>query len=439
MIRRPKIRSVITVFIMLFNSIVLAEDIAPIDCMIEPNIMVEVSSSVEGVLESLTVDRSDEVKKGEVIATLKSDVEQLNVRISKERLKLSRAEYGRSIDLYRKKVITVTEKDKLHNEKRLYELDLENAEANLDLRRIKSPIDGVVVKRYFAEGEFVETRPIIKIAQLDPLKIEVISLVSNYGKIVKGMQAKIVPEFGDYPDLIAEVVVVDKVIDAASGTFGVRLELANKDHSIPSGLKCKVYFIPETISKKIIESLDESLVEAATVETTVNTEHLLLKETSQSEELTCTSIGPFKEQLELNKLIAELGQEVQKAEFRSETETKTNYLIVSDAFETSQAAEAGMKSMKAAGVKDIAMMKQDSKNRIALGVYRQKNSAEKRVSDLRSKGYSVRLKPQHRKIQTYWADMLYKPVSADAVTVMIPAAIRNSCDDSIKLSLLNNE
>jgi membrane fusion protein (multidrug efflux system) len=150
-ISKPKIKNAVTVFVLLFNSIVLAEDLAPIDCMIEPNLMVEISSPVEGVLETLAVDRSDEVKKGEVIATLKSDVEQLNVRISKERLKLSRAEYGRSIDLYRKKVITVTEKDKLHNEKRLYELDLENAEANLDLRRIKSPIDGVVVKRFFAD------------------------------------------------------------------------------------------------------------------------------------------------------------------------------------------------------------------------------------------------------------------------------------------------
>jgi len=434
MISKPKIRNVVTVCVLLFNSIVLAEDIAPIDCMIEPNLMVEISSPVEGVLETLAVDRSDEVKKGEVIATLKSDVEQLNVRISKERLKLSRAEYGRSIDLYRKKVITVTEKDKLHNEKRLYELDLENAEANLDLRRIKSPIDGVVVKRFFAEGEFVESEPIIKIAQLDPLKIEVISLVSNYGKIIKGMRAKIVPEFGDYPELIAEVVVVDKVIDAASGTFGVRLELANKDHSIPSGLKCKVHFLPDMISKEIIESLDDSLLETA-----VNNQGMLLEETSQNDELICTSVGPSKEQKELEQLIDELGQDIKQTEFRTRSETKTSYLIVSDEFATSQAAEAGMKEMKAAGVKDIAIMKKDRKNRIALGVYRQKISAEKRVNDLKAKGYNVQMKPRHREIQTYWADMLYKPASADVVTVMIPDAIRKSCDESIKLSLLNNE
>jgi hypothetical protein len=38
------------------------------------------------------------------------------------------------------------------------------------------------------------------------------------------------------------VTIVDKVIDAASNTFGVRLELPNAEQQIPSGLKCLVRF-----------------------------------------------------------------------------------------------------------------------------------------------------------------------------------------------------
>ena len=40
----------------------------------------------------------------------------------------------------------------------------------------------------------------------------------------------------------ARVTVVDRVVDAASGTFGVRLELPNPDYRLPAGLKCKVRF-----------------------------------------------------------------------------------------------------------------------------------------------------------------------------------------------------
>ena len=227
-----------------------SENIPAIDCMIEPNIMVELSSPVAGVLDTLTVDKSDEVKKGQLVATLKSAVEKVAVETSTERLRLSSLEHQRMVELYKVNAITLSEKDKSENEKRLFELELKQAKANLNLRQVKSPIDAVVVKRYAMPGEFVVTKPILQLVQLDPLKIEVVSPVSNYGKIVKGMRARITPEFGEHKNLIAEVVVVDKVIDAASGTFGVRLELANKDHAIPGGLKCQVSFLDEEVKIK---------------------------------------------------------------------------------------------------------------------------------------------------------------------------------------------
>jgi multidrug efflux pump subunit AcrA (membrane-fusion protein) len=40
----------------------------------------------------------------------------------------------------------------------------------------------------------------------------------------------------------ARVSVVDRVIDAASGTFGVRLDLHNPNNVIPAGAKCKIRF-----------------------------------------------------------------------------------------------------------------------------------------------------------------------------------------------------
>ena len=41
---------------------------------------------------------------------------------------------------------------------------------------------------------------------------------------------------------LAKVVVVDKLIDAASGTLGVRLQLPNPGNKIPAGIRCSVVF-----------------------------------------------------------------------------------------------------------------------------------------------------------------------------------------------------
>jgi multidrug efflux pump subunit AcrA (membrane-fusion protein) len=40
----------------------------------------------------------------------------------------------------------------------------------------------------------------------------------------------------------ATITLVDKVIDAASNTFRVRLQLSNPGQALPAGLRCKIDF-----------------------------------------------------------------------------------------------------------------------------------------------------------------------------------------------------
>jgi multidrug efflux pump subunit AcrA (membrane-fusion protein) len=42
--------------------------------------------------------------------------------------------------------------------------------------------------------------------------------------------------------LTAKVSLVERVIDASSGTFGLRLELPNPEGKIPAGLRCRLVF-----------------------------------------------------------------------------------------------------------------------------------------------------------------------------------------------------
>ena len=385
-----------------------AENIPAIDCMIEPNIMVELSSPVAGVLDTLTVDKSDEVKKGQLVATLKSEVEMVSVQTSTERLKLSNLENERAVELYREKAITLSDKDKSENEKNLFELELQQAKANLNLRQITSPIDAVVVKRYAMPGEFVETKPILQLAQLDPLKIEVVSPVSNYGKIVKGMRAKILPEFGDYEDLIAEVVVVDKVIDAASGTFGVRLELANKDHTIPGGLKCRVSFIDEIVKAKPAETTNATTAkivpampmpgnnvdrDAYNSDVTSNEIIRPLAENTENlaadETVMCSSVGPYKNRETLTKLLDELASDLKQTDLRTDKEVKTTYVVLSKNFSSAREATDSMKRILASGIKDIAKVNIAGKHHISFGLYSQRVLAKNRVVELKNKGYEV--------------------------------------------------
>ncbi|CAI2719128.1 efflux RND transporter periplasmic adaptor subunit [Nitrospina watsonii] len=121
-------------------------------------------------------------------------------------------------------------------------LELERTKEVRDLRSIASPITGVVVDRFKSPGEFVEEQPVMKLAQIDPLHVEVIAPISYLGKIRAGMKATVFPEEPVGGRYKAEVKIVDSVVDAASGTFGIRLELPNPKHKVVAGLKCGIEF-----------------------------------------------------------------------------------------------------------------------------------------------------------------------------------------------------
>src|SRR5690606_2338082 len=84
--------------------------------------------------------------------------------------------------------------------------------------------------------------PIMTIVQIDPLFVETYVPVALWGKITVGSQGSVVLDQPDKQSRKAWVTVVDKMFDAASGTFGVRLELPNPDDLIPAGQRCQVEF-----------------------------------------------------------------------------------------------------------------------------------------------------------------------------------------------------
>lgn len=247
-----------------------AEELSAYDCLIEPHAVVDVSTREDGVMEEIAVKRGDVVKKGQVLARLESGVEALAVELATARaemrsqieakqaaLKYLRAQYQRIDDLYKKKAIPFHEKDKAltdvilaeaelreANENfRLAQIEKERAEEILKRRTIRSSVDGVVVQVMLQPGESVEERPILVVAQVDPLNVEIILSEKKYGSIKVGSKAEVQPLLRGVEPRVAAVTVVDRVIDAASNTFGVRLEMANPDYTIPGGIRCEIRFL----------------------------------------------------------------------------------------------------------------------------------------------------------------------------------------------------
>ena len=218
-------------------------DLAPgHECLLSPHLVVSVGSPVSGVLESVDIERGDRVRVGQVIARLSSGLERAAVDLARTRAEFEQRRVERNRDLDQDELISEHERDEMATQSVIAQLELVEATQVLEMRTIVSPLDGVVVERLGAPGELIQESPIATLAQIDPLNVEVVLPVALFGSVAIGNVAEVVPAEPVGGSHQAKVVIVDRVIDAASGTFGVRLELPNPGGRLPAGLQCRVRF-----------------------------------------------------------------------------------------------------------------------------------------------------------------------------------------------------
>lgn len=240
-----------------------------LDGVLEPCVVVKLGSPTPGVIEQIMVERGEFVKKGQVLAQLESGVEKATKELARLRTELESAvslrqaklgfigrDQARRESLFNEGAISFYDKDEMDtnrdvakhelqeaiDQKKLAGQELKQAEEVVARRVIRSPIDGVVVEKLMEPGEYVETEPIMKIAKIDLLHVEMVVPVNLYRLFHEGMQVEVLPEEPVAESFMGKVKIVDRVFDAASGTFGVRVELPNEKKTIPSGLKCRVRF-----------------------------------------------------------------------------------------------------------------------------------------------------------------------------------------------------
>lgn len=244
------------------------------ECLIEPNQRIEIRSPANAIIERVLVERGAQVKAGELLVQLDASVDQAalagarqraesqsELQVAQARVEYAREKYRRREDLRQQNYITAQERDEAQAELRVAEAELalatdnrklagqeaQRLEAVLRQRQLRAPFAGIVTDRLQQPGELAFTgegaRPILKLAQTNPLRVEVVLPVALLGSIKSGRSAEIVPEAPLKGSWRAVVKVVDRVVDSASGSFGVRLELPNPGGEIPAGVKCRVRFL----------------------------------------------------------------------------------------------------------------------------------------------------------------------------------------------------
>ena len=247
-------------------------DSTALPCLIRVSQEIDVAVEVSGRVAEVAVSHGQRVEAGDLLVRQNAKPERaalaLAERAAKDtsaieaaraRLDLLDAQQKRMAELIDKELVPQNTYDQLLAEQvtaqeqfqRAKEdriraaLERDRVQAQLAQRTIHAPVSGIVTELDIAPGELGNPdTPLMRLAVLDPLLVTAFLPIRLHGQLDVGQSLPVEPEAPVGGRFLAEIEVIDRVYDAASGTFGIRMRLDNQNAALPGGIRCKL-IVPE--------------------------------------------------------------------------------------------------------------------------------------------------------------------------------------------------
>jgi cobalt-zinc-cadmium efflux system membrane fusion protein len=170
--------------------------------------VVHIVPRLTGVVESVTANEGDRVRKGQVLAVISSQTladQRSELLAARKRLALARTTYAREKALWEEKISAEQDYLQARNAMQEAEIVTQNAQqklaslggslssgGNLTRYEIRAPIDGTVVEKHLALGEVVkDDANIFTIADLSTVWAEMTIYAKDLNSVKIGQQATV--------------------------------------------------------------------------------------------------------------------------------------------------------------------------------------------------------------------------------------------------------
>lgn len=225
-----------------------------------------VSAKTMGVLSAVYAREGQVVKKGDVLAQIDNSIIVSSINELKSSIELANTVYQRQKNLWDQKIGTEVQYLQAKNNKESLDKKLITLNEQLEMTRIKSPIDGSVDQVEVKIGQNVAPgMPAFRVVSFDKLKVN--ANVSEAYVVAIRANNKAVVTFPDINRQVeAKVTFVGKTINQLSRTFPVEVELPSYAdlrpnmtgvlkvifETVPNALTVPVNVVQEINNQKVV-------------------------------------------------------------------------------------------------------------------------------------------------------------------------------------------
>ena len=190
---------------------------------------VDVVARVAAPIVELAAEEGMAVQKGQILARLDQDELRARVEISRVALEEAELAFRRAEELNAGQLISIEEYEQARNRFETARAPLEGDQLQIDYTTIRAPFAGLIVTRYvdFAEQVAVNA-PLFRLSDFDPLLCPIQVPERDLGLLRIGQPAFLQVEAWGEEKFEARVLRISPVVDAATGTIKVTLEVSSR-------------------------------------------------------------------------------------------------------------------------------------------------------------------------------------------------------------------
>lgn len=195
-----------------------------------------------GTVEKIYVEVGDEVKKGQLLASLdKSDMQNIyNVTLAQ--YEQARDAYNRLKSVHDQGSLTEIKWAEMESNMQQAKSSLELAKSNLDKCNMRAPVDGIVGRRNIEPGQSsigTSLSP-IELVQIETINVKVSVPENEISKIKKEQKALFSVSALNGKQFEGTVTNISPVADMMSRTYTIKIYVKNSKHELRPGMVCDV-------------------------------------------------------------------------------------------------------------------------------------------------------------------------------------------------------
>lgn len=214
---------------------------------------VQVLAEAEGRVEELHVEEGQPVTKGQLLAALARDDEQIAYEKAEVRLANAKSAFDRAQRLGNEGLVTEEDLDKTTMEHRVAQQELAEAEWKLNKTEIRAPFDGRITARNITLGQHVRLGDeLFTVTDFDPLISRIYLPEKDIMGLEEGRSVRITLKSDDSVEFDGRIRQISPVVDTSTGTVKLTLEAIQPPLGVRPGGFVTIAIVRETHSDAIL-------------------------------------------------------------------------------------------------------------------------------------------------------------------------------------------